>query len=83
MTFPGCPVVKSLRFQCRENGFDPWLGNKDPTWQRAKKKKNWSVLSELHCEKAQRATGEEELRGWVWTSMGNFGISKEIISNKK
>ena len=23
--FPGGPVVKTLRFQCRGNGFYPWL----------------------------------------------------------
>ena len=25
--FPGDPVVKALCFQCRGDGFDPWLGN--------------------------------------------------------
>ena len=25
--FPGGPVVKTLSFQCRGHGFDPWLGN--------------------------------------------------------
>ena len=25
--FPGGPVVKTLRFQCRGPGFEPWLGN--------------------------------------------------------
>ena len=25
--FPGSPVVKTLRFQCRWCRFDPWLGN--------------------------------------------------------
>ena len=25
--FPGSPVVKNLRFQCRGRGFDPWSGN--------------------------------------------------------
>ena len=24
---PGGPVVKTLHFQSREHGFDPWLGN--------------------------------------------------------
>ena len=25
--FPGGPVVKTLRFQCRGHMFDPWSGN--------------------------------------------------------
>ena len=25
--FPGGPVVRTLSFQCRGPGFDPWLGN--------------------------------------------------------
>ena len=29
--FPGGPVVKTLCFQCRGHGFDPWSWNKDPT----------------------------------------------------
>ena len=27
--FPGGQVVKTLGFQCRGRGFDPWLGNQD------------------------------------------------------
>ena len=29
--FAGDPVVKTLSFQCKGLGFDPWLGNRDPT----------------------------------------------------
>ena len=29
--FPGGPVVRTLCFQCRGPGFDPWSGNLDPT----------------------------------------------------
>ena len=29
-SFPGDPVVKTPRFQCRGCGFDPWMGNKIP-----------------------------------------------------
>ena len=25
--FPSCPVGKTLCFQCRVHGFEPWLGN--------------------------------------------------------
>ena len=25
--FPGCPVVKTLCFQCKGREFDPWVGN--------------------------------------------------------
>ena len=25
-------VVRSPDFHCREHGFNPWLGNEDPTW---------------------------------------------------
>ena len=42
--FPGGPVVKTLRFHCRGRGFDPWLGNQDPTccmvWQEKEKPTN-------------------------------------------
>ena len=27
---PGDPAVRTLRFHCREAGFSPWSGNKDP-----------------------------------------------------
>ena len=50
-------------------GLIPGWGTRIPP-DKEPKKKMWSVLSELHCEKAQGATGEEELRGWVRTSMG-------------
>ena len=30
--FPGGPEVKTLHFHCRGLGFDPWLGNLDPTY---------------------------------------------------
>ena len=26
-TVPGGPAVKTLRFHCRERGFNPWLNN--------------------------------------------------------
>ena len=29
--FPGGPVVKTLYYYCREQGFKPWSGNQDPT----------------------------------------------------
>ena len=32
-------MVKTLSFQYRGYGFDPWSGNQDPTQQEAKKKK--------------------------------------------
>lgn len=28
--FPGSPVVKTLGFQCRGHGSDPWLGTEIP-----------------------------------------------------
>ena len=31
--FPGCPVVRTLSFHCREHRFDPWSGNQDPACQ--------------------------------------------------
>ena len=43
--FPGGPVVKSLRFQCRGRGFDPWWGTKIPHAERPKtKERNDSSL---------------------------------------
>ena len=32
-SFPGSPVVKTLSFQCKGYGFDPWLGNEDSMCQ--------------------------------------------------
>ena len=29
--FPGCPAVETLCSKRKGYGFDPWLGNKDPT----------------------------------------------------
>ena len=29
--FSGGPVGRTLRFHCQEPGFNPWLGNEDPT----------------------------------------------------
>ena len=37
--FLGCPVVKTMGFQCKGCRFDSWSGNKDPTGYAAKKKK--------------------------------------------
>ena len=42
-------MVKTLCFQCRGHGFDPWLGNLDPTCsavcsQTEKKKKSIKVF---------------------------------------
>ena len=40
--FPGSPVVKTLSFQCKGQGFNPWLANRDSTCcsvAKAKKKK--------------------------------------------
>ena len=36
---PGGPVVTTLYFQYREHGFNPWLGNQDPTCRLTKKLK--------------------------------------------
>ena len=30
---PGCPVVRTLCFYCRQLGFDPWSENQDPARQ--------------------------------------------------
>ena len=47
--FPGCPVVKTPRFQCRgPGGFHPWLGNKDPTCYAAQqKRRGGSMIQEM------------------------------------
>ena len=39
MDFFGGPMVKTLCFQYRGHGFNPWLGNKDPTCHKAWSKK--------------------------------------------
>ena len=41
--FPGGPLVKTLRFQCRDLGFDPWLGNGDPTCCTTRPKENKKI----------------------------------------
>ena len=38
-SFPVCLAVKTPRFHCRGQGFNPWPGNEDPTCLMAKKKK--------------------------------------------
>ena len=42
--FPGGPVVKTLSFQCRGRGFDPWSGNYNPTCHVVRPKKT-QILS--------------------------------------
>ena len=37
--FPGRPVVRTLHFQCRDCGFNSWLGNLNPTCLAVKPKK--------------------------------------------
>ena len=43
--FPGGPVIKTLRFQCRGRRFDPWSENEDPTWCAAEPKTTLSAVS--------------------------------------
>ena len=58
-------VVKTLCFQCRRHGFDPWSGNKNPayhvSWLKEKKKEkeknacicvteSTGVHSSQHCK---------------------------------
>ena len=43
--FPGSPVVKTPRFQCRGQVFDPWSGNYDPIWQATEEKKKENKAS--------------------------------------
>ena len=42
--FPGSPVVKTLSFQCRECGFNPWSGNLDHTCHVRQPKKTQKLL---------------------------------------
>lgn len=37
--FPGSPVVTTLCFSCRRQGFDPWVGNEDPAGHMVRPKK--------------------------------------------
>ena len=48
--FPGSPVVKTPHFPCRAWGFDPGLGNLQPTCHRARKRKF------LELNKSENAT---------------------------
>jgi len=41
--FPGGPLVKTLRFQCRDLGFDRWLGNRDPKCHTTRPKENKKI----------------------------------------
>lgn len=43
--FPGYSVVKTPPFQCRGYGFDPWLGNKNPTWLEVWPKNNFFKIN--------------------------------------
>ena len=38
--FPGSPVVRTLCSHCRRPGFNPWLGNWDPTSHSARQETN-------------------------------------------
>ena len=44
--FPGGPVFKTSRFQCREYGFNPWLGVKMANALGGVAKKKQNVTSE-------------------------------------
>ena len=44
MGFPGCPVVKTLCFHCRERGLHPWLGTFHMPRGGAKRKKKMEHL---------------------------------------
>ena len=50
--FPGHPVVKTLCFQCKGLGFDPWSGNYIPQHSQ-KKKKNLPMDSHNTQNKSQ------------------------------
>ena len=45
--FPGGPVVQTPSSQCREHGFDPWLGILPAAWHGQKKKKSYAPVRAL------------------------------------
>ena len=47
--FPGGPVVQTPSSQCREHGFDPWLGILPAAWrgQKKKQKNNYAPVRAL------------------------------------
>ena len=54
VAFPGCPVVKTVHFDFREWGFDPWSGNlrSHMLCSAAKKKKKKKILKVAFPEKS-------------------------------
>ena len=54
--FPDSPVVKIPGFQYKGHRFNPWLGNEDPTWCKAKK----------NPTKPQTTTKRTDLFVWDW-----------------
>ena len=64
--FPGGPLVKSPRFQCRGYGFDPWLGNEDPT----------------RCMAQPNKLKVKELKTVTKMIMTDPTFAKQLITNK-
>ena len=52
--FPGGPSVKTLHFQCRDLGFDPWLGNGDPTCWTTRPKENKKIGMEENSDRQKQ-----------------------------
>ena len=50
--FPGGPMVKSLCFCCKGQGFDPFLRDWDTIYCEAKKKKKEREISNLNIQKS-------------------------------
>ena len=89
--FPGVPVVKTPRFQCRGHRFDPCLGNWDPTchvaWPK-KKKRSMAKLFSLINVTTYTLNSRWELPlfyifigTWYWQILKDLIIFCEIVSN--
>ena len=69
VAFPGCPVVKTVHFDFREWGFDPWSGNLRShmlcSAAKKKKKKNFkSGLSREICYRLNVCVPRQEFISW-------------------
>ena len=52
LEFPGGPVAKTPHSQCREPGFDSWLGNKIPN---GTTKSSYTTTKDLTCYREELA----------------------------
>ena len=65
-------MVKTPYFHCGGQGFDPWLGNQDPTCHMEQSKKNSKL--KLKNQKAEQSGSGDKLH--IYISWGNREVAK-------